>query len=204
MPLSISVDFRRKMFAIHDKVELLKRDNRPLGSYARHYYDLARLAATKEVQRCWIRRVCRDQGGLRQDQQRVFYQELPTAGGLSFANSDALFPGEALSVDLGKEYEMQCRVLVMRPTQDGMKSSGCLPNSGANLTERQTKTRPKTRFTRAGPAPLLPDRLRILSSKSQRKSPGRANCNPRDAADPHHGVNIEFGEAPMGDIDAVE
>jgi hypothetical protein len=30
--------FVEKMFAIHSKVELLKRDGRPLGTYARHYY----------------------------------------------------------------------------------------------------------------------------------------------------------------------
>ncbi len=33
--------FVEKMFAIHSKVELLKRDGRPLGSYARHYYETA-------------------------------------------------------------------------------------------------------------------------------------------------------------------
>jgi hypothetical protein len=35
--------FVEKLFAIHGKVELLKRDGRPVGSYARHYYDLAQL-----------------------------------------------------------------------------------------------------------------------------------------------------------------
>jgi hypothetical protein len=37
------------MFAIHSKVELLKRDGRPLGTYARHYYDLFHLASQAEV-----------------------------------------------------------------------------------------------------------------------------------------------------------
>ena len=41
--------FVEKMFAIHSKVELLKRDRRPIGSYARHYYDLFQLAAQAEV-----------------------------------------------------------------------------------------------------------------------------------------------------------
>ena len=41
--------FVEKLFAIHGKVELLKRDGRPLGSYARHYYDLFHLAAREEV-----------------------------------------------------------------------------------------------------------------------------------------------------------
>jgi hypothetical protein len=41
--------FVEKLFAIHGKVELLKRDGRPVGSYARHYYDLAQLALQPEV-----------------------------------------------------------------------------------------------------------------------------------------------------------
>jgi hypothetical protein len=100
------------MFAIHDKVELLKRDNRPLGSYARHYYDLARLAATKEVQAMLD---SAEYAEIKADYDRIskeyFTKNYRPPEGLSFANSDALFPGEALSVDLGKEYEMQCRVL---------------------------------------------------------------------------------------------
>jgi Nucleotidyl transferase AbiEii toxin, Type IV TA system len=36
--------FVEKMFAIHGKVEILKRDKTPLGTYARHYYDLFQLA----------------------------------------------------------------------------------------------------------------------------------------------------------------
>jgi len=41
--------FVEKMFAIHGKIELLKRDRQPLGTYARHYYDLHELAARDEV-----------------------------------------------------------------------------------------------------------------------------------------------------------
>jgi hypothetical protein len=41
--------FAEKMFAIHGKVELLKRDKQALGSYARHYYDLFQLSGHSEV-----------------------------------------------------------------------------------------------------------------------------------------------------------
>jgi hypothetical protein len=41
--------FVEKMFAIHGKVELLKRDGQPLGAYARHYYDLFQLSKRAEV-----------------------------------------------------------------------------------------------------------------------------------------------------------
>src|SRR3984893_19323808 len=40
--------FVEKMFAIHSKVELLKRDGRPVGTYARHYNDLFQLEAQAE------------------------------------------------------------------------------------------------------------------------------------------------------------
>jgi hypothetical protein len=42
--------FVEKMFAIHSKVELLKRDGQPLGPYPRHYYDLFQLSERPEVQ----------------------------------------------------------------------------------------------------------------------------------------------------------
>ena len=41
--------FVEKLFAIHGKVELLKRDRRKLGSYARHYYDLFCLIGQPDV-----------------------------------------------------------------------------------------------------------------------------------------------------------
>lgn len=60
--------FVEKMFAIHAKVELFKRDGRPLGSYARHYYDLYCLAGRDRSHRhAEIRRVCRNKRRLRPD-----------------------------------------------------------------------------------------------------------------------------------------
>jgi Nucleotidyl transferase AbiEii toxin, Type IV TA system len=48
--LSIEFEsFVEKMFAIHGKVELLKRDKQALGPYPRHYYDLYQLSARPEV-----------------------------------------------------------------------------------------------------------------------------------------------------------
>jgi len=42
--------FVEKMFAIHGRVQLLQRDRRPLGTYARHYYyDLFELSLQPEV-----------------------------------------------------------------------------------------------------------------------------------------------------------
>jgi hypothetical protein len=41
--------FVEKMFAIHSKAELFKRNRQPIGSYARHHYDLLQLAVQPEV-----------------------------------------------------------------------------------------------------------------------------------------------------------
>jgi Nucleotidyl transferase AbiEii toxin, Type IV TA system len=41
--------FVEKMFAIHGKMQLLLREGRPLGAYARHYYDLFQLAGQADV-----------------------------------------------------------------------------------------------------------------------------------------------------------
>jgi hypothetical protein len=42
--------FVEKLFAIHGKVEILKRDGRPIGTYACHYYDLYQLSRNPA---CW-------------------------------------------------------------------------------------------------------------------------------------------------------
>jgi hypothetical protein len=104
--------FVEKLFAIHGKVELLKRDHRPLGSYARHYYDLFQLAQQQEILDM-LR--SEEYAAIKADYDKIsreyfarscFY---PTA--MSFANSDALFPPADLATLLGAEYEAQCRML---------------------------------------------------------------------------------------------
>ena len=104
--------FVEKMFAIHSKVELLKRDGQPLGTYARHYYDLFQLAAQPDV----LAMLKSDEyTDIKADYDRIsrinfarnyFYPE-----GMSFAVSDALFPPEDLAATLGPAYEAQCRML---------------------------------------------------------------------------------------------
>jgi hypothetical protein len=117
MPL---LHFRRtfveKLFAIHDKVELLKADKRPLGSYARHYYDLAMLGTTAEVSGMLN---SDEYAVIKKDYDRVssthFAKNYRPPNNLSFANSDALFPSDELSAILQKEYEAQCKLLCFGP-----------------------------------------------------------------------------------------
>ena len=84
--------FVEKMFAIHSKVEILKRDGRALGTYARHYYDLFQLASRPEILEMLQSAEYLE---IKQDYDRIsrthylgsyFYPDQ-----MSFANSDALF-----------------------------------------------------------------------------------------------------------------
>ncbi len=108
--------FVEKMFAIHGKVELLKRNNQPLGSYARHYYDLFQLASQPEV----INMLKSDEyARIKEDYDRIsreyFDRSYFAPANMTFSNSDALFPPPALSAPLAAEYDQQCRVLCYAP-----------------------------------------------------------------------------------------
>jgi predicted nucleotidyltransferase component of viral defense system len=85
--------FVEKMFAIHSKVEILKRDGRPLGSYARHYYDLFQLAAHPEVVAMLN---SAEYATIKYDYDRISRAHFPKSyfhpDGMNFAKSDALFP----------------------------------------------------------------------------------------------------------------
>lgn len=104
--------FVEKLFAIHAKVEILKRDARPLGTYARHYYDLGELASTPEVL-AMLRSAEYD--AIKRDYDRIssehFARDYFRPDGMRFQNSDALFPSGELAAALGREYELSCRVL---------------------------------------------------------------------------------------------
>ena len=108
--------FVEKMFAIHSKVELLKRDKQPLGSYARHYYDLFQLSQLAEVG-TMLRSA--EYAAIKTDYDQIsrthfsksyFYPE-----GMKFATSEALFPPTELVAVIGEEYEGQCKMLCYGP-----------------------------------------------------------------------------------------
>lgn len=108
--------FVEKMFAIHSKVQLLKRDKQPLGTFARHYYDLHPLAGREEV----IAMLKSDEyGEIKKDYDTIsrahfeksyFYPE-----DMKFSNSDALFPAEDLAKTIKDEYTKQCQLLCYGP-----------------------------------------------------------------------------------------
>lgn len=99
------------MFAIHGKIELLKRDGRPLGTYARHYYDLFQLAGQQEV----IAMLKADEyAAIKADYDRIssrhFERSYFPPENLSFAKSDTLFPPADIAQKISTEYEGQCRL----------------------------------------------------------------------------------------------
>ena len=108
--------FVEKMFAIHSKVELLKRDKQPLGSYARHYYDLFQLSRRKEID-MMLR--ANEYTVIKADYDSISKSHFPKSyfcpAGMSFAHSDALFPPPELVTIIRPEYELQCKTLCYGP-----------------------------------------------------------------------------------------
>lgn len=101
-----------KLFAIHAKVERFKQTGKPIGVYARHYYDLACLVKRPEV----LAMLRSDEyHAIKADYHRVSTAHFPKSyvppPDMSFAKSEALFPSDDLRAALGKEFETQCRVL---------------------------------------------------------------------------------------------
>ncbi len=104
--------FVEKMFAIHSKVELLKRDGRPIGSYARHYYDLYQLSQHPEV-RAMLQ--SDEYATIKADYDQISRTYFPNSyfhpEGMRFAVSDALFPTGELATQIAIEFDDQCRLL---------------------------------------------------------------------------------------------
>jgi hypothetical protein len=108
--------FVEKMFAIHSKVQLLKRDKQPLGSYARHYYDLFQLAGQSEVTEMLT---SEEYAAIKTDYDLIsrthFAKSYFFPDAMTFAHSDALFPSAELAEAIKLEYEAQCQMLCYGP-----------------------------------------------------------------------------------------
>ncbi len=108
--------FVEKMFAIHSKVEILKRDKQPLGSYARHYYDLFQVSHHPEVV-AMLR--SEEYATIKADYDQIsrthFAKSYFFPENMRFARSEALFPPTGLAASIGVEYESQCKLLCYGP-----------------------------------------------------------------------------------------
>ncbi len=101
--------FVEKLFTIHDKVERqVIQDGKPLGTFARHYYDLYQLLGTQEVRTLLT---CDEYSAIAADYRRLTRrhyprQSLPPA--MCLRNSAALFPPKELRSALGRDYADRC------------------------------------------------------------------------------------------------
>lgn len=108
--------FVEKMFAIHAKVEKHLRDGLPIGSYARHYYDLSCLLARPEVPAMLASEEYAEiKLDYRQVSQASFPRDYFEPTALSFRDSRALFPPAELKHELARAYQDQCSVLCYGP-----------------------------------------------------------------------------------------
>lgn len=108
--------FIEKLFAIHGKIERLKTEGHPLGRDARHYADIFVLAGQPEV----LAMLEADEYELIRldydEKSRAFFPDsYRPPPNLRFANSDALFPSDALRAQIEPAYEQECARLFHRP-----------------------------------------------------------------------------------------
>ena len=104
--------FVEKLFAIHKRIEMLKKDGTPVGSQTRHYYDLYQLAGRDEVRRMLQ---SEEYGQLKMDYDRITRKYFPDyycyPEGMVFTKSEAIFPTSEISRLVEPEYERQCKLL---------------------------------------------------------------------------------------------
>jgi Nucleotidyl transferase AbiEii toxin, Type IV TA system len=104
--------FVEKLFTIHGKVERLKAEGHRLGRDARHYADLFVLAGTPEVE-AMLR--SEEYEEIKRDYDEASREHYPNShrppAGLSFADSDALFPNDGLRAQIEPDYLAECRLL---------------------------------------------------------------------------------------------
>ncbi len=108
--------FVEKLFAIHAKVEEFKRTGKPIGSYARHYYDIFCLAQRPEV----LAMLGSDEyEAIKADYDKISTTHFPKSytppPAMRFSQSDALFPPAEIRAVVAAEFATQCRLLCFGP-----------------------------------------------------------------------------------------
>ena len=116
--------FVEKLFAIHGYVHRQITEQRPIGSYARHFYDLHQLSLRGEVGQMLE---SAEYGEIKADYDRICSESYPDVyvrpEGLTFRDSPALFPDAALEPSLRLQYETQCKALCFKdyPSWDAVR-----------------------------------------------------------------------------------
>ena len=118
--------FVEKLFAIHGYVHRLITEQKPIGSYARHYYDLYQLSLRDEVRQMLA---SAEYGTIKDDYDRICRESYPEVyvrpEGLTFRDSPALFPDAEMEGNLKAEYDRQCRILCFTdyPSWDAVRKT---------------------------------------------------------------------------------
>ena len=118
--------FVEKMFTIHSKVVMYQQQGTPIGSYARHYYDLFCLAQHPQVQQMLQ---SEEYQLIKTDCDQISRQSFPKSyippENMSFSTSEALFPTGELSQVISREYTQQCSNLCYSSFPDWAEVEAC-------------------------------------------------------------------------------
>jgi hypothetical protein len=107
--------FVEKLFAIHGKVERLKREDHALGRDVRHYADLYVLAGKQEVRKMLASREYEEIKADYDAKSRTYFPDsYRPPDGLRFDRSDALFPNDDLRAVIESGYDEECSRLFYR------------------------------------------------------------------------------------------
>ena len=129
------LDFRRtfveKLFTIHSKILKYEKDQTPIGTYARHYYDLYCLVLNSEVKE--LLENTEEYDIIKKDCEKISRtyfdcQDEDFPKGMKFSNSKALFPNAALRKIISQEYQKQCQSLCYGTYPTWNEVEGCFEN----------------------------------------------------------------------------
>ncbi|MCA9124041.1 MAG: nucleotidyl transferase AbiEii/AbiGii toxin family protein [Planctomycetaceae bacterium] len=108
--------FVEKLFTIHGKVQAFLTKGERIGAYARHYYDLYQLSQHEEVLRMLqSAEYAEIKADYDEISRRFFDRGYHPPKGMTFRDSESMFPSESLNSELGPEFESQCQVLCYGP-----------------------------------------------------------------------------------------
>jgi predicted nucleotidyltransferase component of viral defense system len=117
--------FVEKLFTVHKIIAAFEKGGPPLGTHARHYYDLYQLGQQIEVREMLQ---SDEYATIKGDYDRVTKEFFPTRyvppENMSFANSNAIFPTGQLRSKIIADYSDQCGRLCYGPVPSWSEVEG--------------------------------------------------------------------------------
>jgi Nucleotidyl transferase AbiEii toxin, Type IV TA system len=103
--------FVEKLFAIHSKFMSARKEGQSIETYARHYYDIFMLLQQSDVQKMLSENEYISMKQRAKTLSETHFKGSVFPEGLSFSNSEALFPQDEDRVMVEKAYNEQCKNL---------------------------------------------------------------------------------------------